>query len=223
MLLPTLSVRQILEKLLNHKRNLLAVILGQGATALGVLFGVRLLTEFISPAVFGEYKLLLAAISLLTGILIRPYIQFSMRAYHDAEKNDLVALFLKRVRGSFSKYTILIAVLFTTITSLFLDELITVSPYLYLLLPAVLVLQSCVELERGLMVTRNRQVHASAVSFSRAWLTPIVIVIVISLTVQTVDVLFVGTFLVSTLTDFFLRGKRVRTWRPSKEATILEL
>ncbi len=188
-----LPVQQIINRILRHKKDLLVVTLGQLIAALGTLFGVRLLTEFISPTVFGEYKLLLAAISLMTGIFIRPFIQFAMREYHDAEKTDVIILFLRNIRGMFRKYIFGVAILFAVIIYFSNGGLLTVPSYLLLLLPLVLVLTNSVELERALMVTQNRQAHASLVSIGRNWLIPIAAVTMTMLATQSVGFLFVGT------------------------------
>ena len=51
---------------------------------LGTAVGLRLLTEQLAPETLGRYKLALAGVSLVAGILVRPFIQYAMRAWHDA-------------------------------------------------------------------------------------------------------------------------------------------
>lgn len=189
-------LQQVLDKILRHKKDLLAVTIGQVIAAVGTLVGVRLLTEFISPAVFGEYKLLLAALSLITGIFVRPFIQFIMREYHDAEVNDVITLFLRQIRGMFRKYIVAVAILFAVIIYFSDGSLHTLPSYLFLLLPLILVLTTSVELERALMVTQSRQIHASLVSIGRNWLVPIAAVLMTILATQSVGAMFVGTMVV---------------------------
>ena len=122
---------QIIRKVLQHKQNLSAVIVGQVIAAVGALFGLRLLTEFISPSVFGEYKLLLAAISLVIGVFIRPFIQFSMRAYHDAKQQGGLPQFMARIRSLFRNYIVLVAVFVGTAVSLFLSRLMGMSAFVF--------------------------------------------------------------------------------------------
>jgi len=189
-------IRKLVKKIPHYKKDLLAVTLGQVVAALGMLLGVRLLTEYIPPAIFGEYKLLLAVISLIIGIFVRPFIQFAMREYHDAVNKNIVSVFLKRFKSLFLKYIIGVAILFVAIISLFNGELITVSSYLLLLLPVMLVLQSSLDLKRALMVTRNEQISANIISISQKWLVPIAVVIVVRLTAQTPDMMFFATICV---------------------------
>lgn len=191
----TLPLQQIINKILEHKKDLLAVTLGQVIAALGTLFGMRLLTEFISPAVFGEYKLLLAAMSLMAGIFIRPFIQFAMREYHDAEKIDMVFPFLRNIRVMFRQYMFGVAILFAVIIYFSNGGLFIIPSYLLLVLPLVLVLSNAVELERALMVTQSRQVPASLVNIGRNWLVPITAVAMTMLAIQSVGFLFVGTII----------------------------
>jgi O-antigen/teichoic acid export membrane protein len=209
--------KEILVKILRHKKNLLAVSLGQVIAAFGTLIGVRLLTEFISPGVFGEYKLLLAAISLMTGIFIRPFTQFIMREYHDAENVGLVAQFLRYTKALFRNYIFWVAILFAIIIKFSAAELVTVSNSLLLLLPLTLMLQTSVELERALMVTQNRQVQASLVSIGCNWLIPLVIVFITALFSQSVDMMIVSTIIV--LVCIYLIQKQATLANVFREST----
>ena len=53
----------------------------QVVAVLGHLFGIRLLTEVLSPAVFGETSLLLGVAALVTSTLINPTLQALLRHY----------------------------------------------------------------------------------------------------------------------------------------------
>ncbi len=54
---------------------------GQIASALGVLVGIRLLTEILSPAVFGNVSLLLGIAALASGLCTAPLMQAILRFY----------------------------------------------------------------------------------------------------------------------------------------------
>ena len=193
---------QIIRKVLQHKQNLSAVIVGQVIAAVGALFGLRLLTEFISPSVFGEYKLLLTAISLVIGVFIRPFIQFSMREYHDAKQHGALPQFIAHIRSLFRNYIVLVAAFVGTAVSLFLSRLMGMSALLIVLMLAVFALSSGVELERALLVNRNRQVQASLVSVARNWLIPIAIVVATVLISRSVVIMLFATSVV--LASLFL-------------------
>ena len=65
---------------------------------------MRVLTEFLPPALFGRYKLALAGLSLVSGVLVRPFIQYAMRAYHDAAARGAGTAFLAHSRRRFGRY-----------------------------------------------------------------------------------------------------------------------
>ena len=58
--------------------------------------GIRLMTEFINPSIFGEYKVVMSAVSVLVGFVSLPVIQYAMRAIHDSDK-ELLKLNLEKV------------------------------------------------------------------------------------------------------------------------------
>lgn len=70
-------------KLVKHRDKITAVFLGQLLTVLGLAVGLRVLTEFASPAALGEYKLAIGIVGLFSGLFFRPFTQFVMRHYHD--------------------------------------------------------------------------------------------------------------------------------------------
>ena len=53
---------------------------------LASFIGIRLMTEFIHPSIFGEYKVFMSAVSVLVGFVSLPIIQYAMRAIHDSDK-----------------------------------------------------------------------------------------------------------------------------------------
>ena len=189
----TLPLNRLVAKVLSHKRNLLIVSFSQLLTAIGTLIGVRLMTEVVSPAVFGQYKLILAAIALLTAILIRPFMQFVMREYHDAHKAGTSQQFTNQVGALFRTHILLVSAFAAAISGLFLTRLFPLTPLLTLLMIAVLALGARVELQRALLVTRNMQLQAGMVSAARSWLIPIAIVSAILLTQQHVAVMLAAT------------------------------
>lgn len=70
---------------MNESRSLLNdgiwVAITQVIAALGTLAGVRILTEFMSPAVFGEMNLWLGIVALFTATLANPTMQALLRFY----------------------------------------------------------------------------------------------------------------------------------------------
>ena len=154
-----------------HGADLATVAAGRGLTVLGSVVGMRVLTEFLPPALFGRYKLALAGLSLVTGVLVRPFIQYAMRAYHDADACGAGAAFLAHSRRWFGRYAGGLGLaaaaggyLVSVGGRLSLPELAGVA--------AVLALQALVEYDRALFVTRGRQRAAETIGVGVQWLIP---------------------------------------------------
>jgi len=196
-------MNKIIKKLSTHKKNILTIFAGQTFAAIGTLVGVRLLTEFISPALFGEYKLLLAGISLASGILIRPFIQFSMREYHDADKQGLLLQFINSTRTILRYYIFLILLSAGFLIGLFLYFSMSLSYLAIFMILATFALRNSIEFERALSVTGNKQTQASTVSVARNWLPPIAIITTVILTNnESVYIIFSSTAAVLALIYF---------------------
>ena len=151
------------------------VAVGRGLTALGGVVGVRILTEAIPPAAFGRYKLALAALSLVAAVLVRPFVQYAMRAYHAADAAGAAAAFLRNSRRWLRRYVGLLSVavaaggylLAAGGQRLSLPELAGVV--------AILALQALVDFDRSLAVTRGLQRHAEAIGVATRWAVPLAV------------------------------------------------
>jgi len=62
-------------------------VAGQAASALGLLAGTRLLTEFLSPAVYGTIGLLVGAAAFGRLVLCAPVLQAALRFHPDAQRS----------------------------------------------------------------------------------------------------------------------------------------
>lgn len=151
------------------------VAVGRGLTALGGVVGVRILTEAIPPAAFGRYKLALAALSLVVAVLVRPFVQYAMRAYHLADAAGVAAAFLRNSRRWLRRYVCLLSVAAAAGgylaaaggQRLSLPELAGVV--------AILALQALVDFDRSLAVTRGRQRDAEAIGVATRWAVPLAV------------------------------------------------
>ena len=77
-------IRASLQGIIRNRSNISSAVIGQVLGIAGIAVGTRVLTEHASTATFGEAKLFLGTVTFLIGLLIRPFIQFVMREYHDA-------------------------------------------------------------------------------------------------------------------------------------------
>ena len=179
-------MKRIVKSLNRYKKDILVVSIGQLLAALGTLVGVRILTEYISPGVFGTYKLSFAGISLVSAILVRPIIQFAMRELHDAKKLGAMASYIVQIRGLLFRVIFIVSLIIgaaSYILTYYITNLSLVFTAIILLLLAA---QSSVEFERAIAVTRNKQVVASIVSVAQSWTVPVIIVAVVAVTNESI-------------------------------------
>ena len=74
----------------NIRRNIIKegswVFIGQILTALAALVGIRLITEFVPPKVYGSVTLLIGITTLGRNLFCTPLLQACYRFYPDAER-----------------------------------------------------------------------------------------------------------------------------------------
>jgi O-antigen/teichoic acid export membrane protein len=79
-----------------EKRRLLGdavwVALGQVASAAGLLVGMRLLTEFVPPEIFGTVSLLIGVATLGSSLFCNPQLQAAVRFYPDLARQNQIGL-----------------------------------------------------------------------------------------------------------------------------------
>lgn len=181
------------------------MVLGQVLTAAGTFVGVRLMTEFLSTELFGQYKLALSVISLCTGLLIRPFLQYIMRAYHDSKSEGEQSRFLAILGALFYKYVsvlgLLIAVLIILLKRAIQWDFVDIA-----LIAILFIVQALLAFERSCAVTRNEQVAAGFLSASPAWLVPLGVV---ALSVWSADLTM--TLAANTLVALVIYGS-TRVW-----------
>ena len=158
-----------------HGRGVAAVVVGRGLAVLGGVAGVRLLTGYLSPELFGRYKLALAGVSLVTGILVRPFIQYAMRACHDAASRGALSEFLRGYGRSFGAYVRGLGVAVALAVAVVGLDGLQLAPVELALIAAVLAMQALVEYDRSVFVTQGRHHAAEAVAVGTRWLVPIAI------------------------------------------------
>ncbi|HXG28765.1 MAG TPA: oligosaccharide flippase family protein [Nevskiales bacterium] len=64
------------------------VLIGQGLSALATLVGLRLITEFVPPQVYGTVALALGVVALAHGLAAGPLMQAVLRLYPDVAPSD---------------------------------------------------------------------------------------------------------------------------------------
>lgn len=163
-------------KLRHHSSALLPVVSGQILAALGTFLGGRLITEFIAPQLFGQYKLAIAGVSLCAGLFARPVLQYAMRAYHDLEVQSGDVASVGGLRRFVGRYTFALSAA-VGLLLLLLDNPWQISGLTVCFLAAFFLLQTLLEFERGNAVTSGRHAVAGYLGVASAWLLPVGIVL----------------------------------------------
>jgi O-antigen/teichoic acid export membrane protein len=183
-------------------------VLGQVLSALGAFLGIRLLTEFVSPALFGQYKLLLAMLSLATGVFVRPILQYCMRAFHDSPEAVDGISFETSTRAFFLRYALTVSACLLILHLLPIESRLT-GRFTVLLLVGIFLFQSILEYEKSIAVTRNAQLLASLIGVACSWLVPIGIVGLV-LAFEGITILLLAHVLVLLLIYLFVRLYQLR-------------
>ena len=80
----------IMDKLRNLSKEFIWILIGHVAITLALLFGLRILTHLLDPAIYGQVSLAMTFVSLIHLFIFAPIGQGAMRFFATAlEKNDL--------------------------------------------------------------------------------------------------------------------------------------
>lgn len=160
--------------------NARAIAVGRILAALGSVVGLRLLTEYLPPDTFGRYKLALAGIALVTGILVRPFSQYAMCAWHDALASRSQRRFVDHYGRSF-RYFVCTVGLVMAAGAFVVTEGRWFAPVDLVAAATVLVLRAMVDYERSILITRARMRDVALIDTVTQWLIPITIVLAVTI------------------------------------------
>ena len=157
-----------------------AIVIGQGASTLGVLIGLRLVTEVVRPEIFGEVKLILGIITFLSGLFVTPLCQFVMRRIHDFE-GQARALFEQQSRWCLRGLLVLLGIFLAVGLNIY--GFSRGKNYVTSSLAALIILVAGgnIDLERSIFVSLKQQVSASILVALRQWLVPLAVFFVVLL------------------------------------------
>jgi O-antigen/teichoic acid export membrane protein len=180
---------------------------GQIGSAVGLLIGIRLLTEFIPPVVYGKVTVLLGLAALGYSIFCAPFTQAALRFYPDARKS---------LQVSHLRHTIVdLEVKAAGLASLLLVGGWLVYGYLTeghwwtgILLAALLAVDACKCFETGLMNAAQRQRSFSLWNIGETWARPVCAIILVGRFGASPELVLAGYLLASVciLLLFRLRG-----------------
>lgn len=132
------------------------IVSGQLLGAAGLLIGIRLLTEFVSPDVFGAVSLLIGIVTLGSNIFCIPQLQAALRFYPDLSREQNVHRLRATIRYSLVRTT---AFLVGVILSIgILVSLMGFLPYwTFVALAALVVSEVARTFETNLLTAARRQ------------------------------------------------------------------
>jgi O-antigen/teichoic acid export membrane protein len=155
------------------------VAAGRVMTGLGTLVGVRLLTEFLNPRVYGAVVLMLGLTALGQGLFCRPLVQAAYHFYPDMASSSSVQL-LRRTMYKFLFVTTIALVGVVLIAGILYQARLDGSYWVLLALVGCLLVEIPTALESTLLSAARRQRAVAIWEGSNACLKPVMAVLVVA-------------------------------------------
>lgn len=165
--------------------------LGQVGAAIGQLAGIRFITEFISPKVFGEGVLLIGFVSLITTTLFNPLMQALLRYYPDAVKSGTLISLQETVEVIY-KRKLVIALILSILLGVAFIYFMNGSLLVVLALMALIVLDSTRMKAFAFYNGAHRHKPYSIWTLLDAWLRPMFAILMFFLLGEKVESLLLG-------------------------------
>jgi len=147
------------------------VFIGQLGVALGTLAGVRILTEFILPEIFGALMLLIGVTALIMGTTVSPVMQAAIKYFPEFDK-DSPQKFRKTIVSSLLR-RLGIALCISCIVLVTASRFFTIDPLLVFLCALMLVVDTSRTLETDLLNAARRHRAYATVVVAEAWVRPL--------------------------------------------------
>ena len=151
---------------------------GQIVSAIGLIAGIRLLTEFVPPAVYGNVAILLGIGAFCYAIFHAPLFHASLRFYPDAQKRGQVGILRSTIFQLAHKTLFPIALLFVA-GGVSYGIYAGASWWFGPLLAVILILDVYKNLETGLLNAARRQRECALWSVAETWGRPICAIILV--------------------------------------------
>lgn len=173
------------------------VAIGTLGAALGTLVGMRLLTEFVPPGVYGNVSLLMGLLTLGTNLFCTPQMQAAQRFYPELCRQGQLARLRATLARGLTRSTALLAGIFV-FAGMVLALLTDVSASWFLVLAALLGIEAARSLEINLLTAARRQKAYGVWRTAENWTRPIIAVVVVSALGATPQVVLGSYFVAST-------------------------
>jgi len=180
------------------------VTFGQVGSALGALVGLRLLTEYLEPAVFGFAMLLLGVVALGQGLAVNPLMQAVLRYYPEFASAGRVQIFRAVTVRIFRSITVCVSLLLCL--GAFAHAAVTGSWIwfgLVVLIAAIFAIEGARSLELTLLNAARKQRPMALWSVAEAWARPVAVVAAVVFLTTQVSAVLIG-YLIASVAIFLL-------------------
>lgn len=152
------------------------IVAGQLLGAIGLLAGIRLLTEFVTPEVFGTVALLVGIVTLGSSIFCAPQLQAALRFYPDLERHK-AAHRLRATIGRNLRWTTSLLVAAILLCGVPASRWSDISYWAFVALAALLAAEITRTFETNLLTAARRQKAFSLWGAMENWCRPLLAVI----------------------------------------------
>ena len=167
-------------------------LLGQIAAAVGMLAGVRIVTEILNPDLYGVLNLILGLAGLGKSVLVAPFMQAAMRFHPQAAIDDQVPL-LRRLITRFVARSNLWLTASTLIGGLILSRLGRLDFFCFLLIAATYWPDGARTIDLAFLQITRRQKAMAILTVLEYFLRPALLVLAVKLLGTTVDVMMLAS------------------------------
>jgi O-antigen/teichoic acid export membrane protein len=194
------------------------VLAGQAATGALSLAGNRLITQFLSPELYGAVNLLQGSLVLLRTLFCSPMLNAALRFYPNAEGGNFVPALRQLLRRSLGKSTISMGVI-TIVGGLIWTSISDERALIVPILVAYVALDVMRTLETTLLNAAREQRSNAILSVSEALIKPLLVVGFV-LTFGTRIETVMGAFATAILVTLILFFSAIRSRPSGGEATL---
>lgn len=174
------------------------VLIGQGLAALGTLVGIRILTQVVTPGIFGAVALLMGVAAFVVGLFCTPLIQAALRFYPELHVSNSVHQ-LRRIIGAKLRRNMTLAVLLLALAGGLYTAGGGGSWLVVLLLAALVIVDAARTLETSLLNAARRHKPFALWAVAEAWARPLAAVALVVLVGLTTGSVLAGYALASSV------------------------
>ena len=167
------------------------VSFGQGMAAFGTLIGIRLLTEFLSPEIFGAVSLLVGVGALVLGICCTPWMQAALRFYPESATTGQVHL-LRRVVTKGMRNSVVFGIATLVVIGEFYSATFGESFAAPLLLAGLVLVDIVRTVETTFFNAARRQKPYALWTAAEAWMRPLLALVAVLMFGVATDSVLVG-------------------------------